>query len=1420
MFSFSAISQTITSRYPGRNQNTFVQSSIFAWKFNQTMALNAADANRIFIHSRYKGSITIPSRGGFSGAGTDSLFFTPYNPLLKTDHFTITLTNTILSALSSPINPETYQANCRSSAAAAHFLPPSTFVTTLSNPSDIESGDLDDDNDIDVIIVNPSSINVFKNDGVGNFSFFASYTESLSAKHNCLADFDNDGDLDVATTIDNSGSTDSVKVRLNNGNGTFAAPVAYLAHNGSINSSGIQSIQYADFNRDGFQDIVIKMNDNLAVNYFSIRMNNGNGTFSPSTVISYGSNQGDISIFDVENDGDMDICAGYSSLTGTTTFRVFTNTGASPFFTINGFSNISFSPALGAAVQPILSDFDNDGDMDLGALTAGAFYVKLNNGSGSFGANSTFSINNSLGSRGFITDWNGDGFTDVMLLGGSTTRTDFLTNNGSAGFTNRQDRIDANLNTVSKDIADIDGDGDMDLITCGAQFLSVYRNSFETTITSGASFIPNTAFTNTNQPIGRFAIRGAFVNGTVLNAVNIQLNGTRRGLRDFKLWKSTDSLFSTTSNNTLISAVVPTDPGTGNQLIFSGLNDNITTTTNWYYVTVDLDSNVSGNIRPMLTNNHSFLFNNALAAPAFQFLPLVNDTTVKFSPILSLNPSANSQNAPFSSSINITFNQSLTSNPDTNGVRIFSDFFGLRSRSNRGSLLGGNTPNYSFAPNNSLRPAERIDVSITTKTKFFNGIDSVIDPVVYGFKTRSGVASARFDRFGSTIPIYSTNSIKACDVDGDWDIDIIAVNRFTGDMQVYTNNGIGTYTLNVSYAFGSNQSGRIELLTGDVDGDGDVDVVSPANFSVQVYKNDGLGNYAAYQNTSCAYDPRKAELGDLDADGDLDLVVVYFVGSTARFATFRNNGLGNYTLWTEYIYNTSQGSATPTDVFLKDLDKDGDLDLTFALGEYGIYTYTNTGNGTFTNKNYISDNRITYFIACMSDIDNDGDLDFIGAQNNGSALNKAIIIRYNTNGSFSTSSLFNYSGSDGLLVEDYNGDNMQDIFAGGELFLNTGGGNFTQPERIMDIRPTLSFDVDGDGDLDFISSQGNLLVCRNTNTTSYIKYKSGLKANYQPTGFFAGTNRAVGRFSLSTDTGRVILTNVTINSFANVNQGGNFNHVKLWASADSLFSTTSDNRQLGATYSTYMLSTSQLINFNGFSDTVLSNWRYYFVSIDLTVPHSSASITNEMRSLGFDTNRLYLNENPSFTFLATTLSVNLPVKYLNFNAIKEKENCLLTWQTGSELNNDYFEIERSLDGITFNTIATVQGNGTSSNTHSYQYLDENLQNLNNGTLPIYYRLKQVDFDGKTSLSNIVSIEFVGFNLYKVYPNPASNILAIETNEQEQFLVELFDMTNKKVLEASNSKEINIQDLNKGLYFVRITNKKGAILLLQKLVVLK
>ena len=121
-------------------------------------------------------------------------------------------------------------------------------------------------------------------------------------------------------------------------------------------------------------------------------------------------------------------------------------------------------------------------------------------------------------------------------------------------------------------------------------------------------------------------------------------------------------------------------------------------------------------------------------------------------------------------------------------------------------------------------------------------------------------------------------------------------------------------------------------------------------------------------------------------------------------------------------------------------------------------------------------------------------------------------------------------------------------------------------------------------------------------------------------------------------------------------------------------------------------------------------------------------------------------------FLGTTdINSTLPVELVSFSVTKSFTGVRLKWMTASELNNDFFDIQRSATGEEFETIFTVAGQGTKKSSTQYEYEDESAPPGNS-----YYRLKQVDFDGATSFSKVRMVVLDQNFQFCVYPTVSEN----------------------------------------------------------------
>lgn len=176
-------------------------------------------------------------------------------------------------------------------------------------------------------------------------------------------------------------------------------------------------------------------------------------------------------------------------------------------------------------------------------------------------------------------------------------------------------------------------------------------------------------------------------------------------------------------------------------------------------------------------------------------------------------------------------------------------------------------------------------------------------------------------------------------------------------------------------------------------------------------------------------------------------------------------------------------------------------------------------------------------------------------------------------------------------------------------------------------------------------------------------------------------------------------------------------------------------------------------------------------------------------------------------------SVVLPVELFSFTATAAEENAVLNWTTVSEINNSGFYVERSFDGTSFSPIAFVNGAGNSSSTLNYSYTDLNILASYS---EVYYRLKQIDFNGASTCSYIKVIKgknSLGKEI-QLHPNPFVDgiNITITANQLEYTNLQLFDLngkemanTNFNLLEGVNKLTWNdLAWVQPGIYFIKVT----------------
>ncbi|MBL0145565.1 MAG: T9SS type A sorting domain-containing protein [Chitinophagaceae bacterium] len=176
-----------------------------------------------------------------------------------------------------------------------------------------------------------------------------------------------------------------------------------------------------------------------------------------------------------------------------------------------------------------------------------------------------------------------------------------------------------------------------------------------------------------------------------------------------------------------------------------------------------------------------------------------------------------------------------------------------------------------------------------------------------------------------------------------------------------------------------------------------------------------------------------------------------------------------------------------------------------------------------------------------------------------------------------------------------------------------------------------------------------------------------------------------------------------------------------------------------------------------------------------------------------------------FAFDTITVTGTVPLKLLSFDAYKNQSTVLLKWKTTNEVNTSYFDIERSSNSGLYSKIGSVVAVNTSGNNN---YAFEDVQPLKGVN---FYRLKQVDIDGKTTYSNIVKVLFDEYGKQvNIYPNPATQLVNIDFGgRQKTVIINVYDAQGRQVIITSMQNQqplkLNINHLPKGKYIVQLSD---------------
>lgn len=658
--------------------------------------------------------------------------------------------------------------------------------------------------------------------------------------------------------------------------------------------------------------------------------------------------------------------------------------------------------------------------------------------------------------------------------------------------------------------------------------------------------------------------------------------------------------------------------------------------------------------------------------------------------------------------------------------------------------------------------------------------------------------------------VDSYGSVEWGDYNQDGLIDLVVSGSAVGIgamAKIYRNEGDGNFE-DIEAGLEGQPFGT--SIWGDHDGDGDLDLLITGRDPARLYRNEGDGNFANVDAGLGGLMAESADWGDFDGDGHLDLVLTGTSASTTTTEIFRNKGNGTFEASKIDLYGRGGSGAS-----WGDIDGNGSLDL-ILLGTNADFEVSTS---IFNNERG-STERVSYVNAQ----ENGGSASVTQSTWKGSPENMI-------DGDHSTQ--WQVEGNPDEIVATFELDEVARVTKD-TLDIDTGGNRSVSEYEVYARNDasqswTLVKTVDASINDDTGGIEGHSFsppiegrqfklvitehtaprLCRSSCDVPIVEYQLfGQMPAEGPAARYTATVDSAGRW----DFGK---TGTDIRFFSPDGSGRvtveKFGSPPSSTSGISQSNVSSYRFEIGAASGLSFDSTEVRFDVS----TVAGVGNAENVVVYRRPKVGSGTFTKLPTTYDAAKNELVARAKSFSEFVLASNTEPLPVELTSFDAKIDGDNVRLTWATASETNNSGFQVQRkketSSEKANWRTIGRVEGQGTTSEPTSYQFVDEDLPY---GADVLVYRLKQRDVDGTTSYSKEVTIErsVKEIQLLDLYPNPARQqaTLRYAVPERQKVEIQIHDVLGRQVGTVVNGEQsgrqevqLDVSGLATGVYFLRL-----------------